>query len=137
MPGSTTTTYLDVLVKSYHFWLEVDPLAPKYPTIREIEKTLAVGMPVILTDIRMPQEVEVVLDLNYPLYAIRVSRPGSPDISSDESLEDNWETLTRYANEYYEVNNTEDLAHLVDLAIEIEGFIRDDLKLDAEDDIAA
>ena len=127
VPSSTTTTYLDILIKSYHFWLSVDPLAPKYPTIREIEKTLAEGTPVILTDVRMTQEVQYVVDLPYPLYAIRVNRPGCPDVSSDESLEDNWESLSIAANAYFEFDNTGSIADLVDCAMELQADINNDL----------
>lgn len=124
VPGSTTTTYLDILVKSYHFWLSVDPLAPKYPTIREIEKTLVAGTPVILTDVRMPQEVEYILDRLYcPLYVIRINRPGCPDVSSDESLEDNWEALSTGADMYFEFDNTGTIRDVLSFAVDVEDDI--------------
>lgn len=122
-------TYLQVLIEMYHFWLKVDPLAPKYPTIREIEKTLAEGTPVILTDARMPQEVAFVVNLGYPIYAIRVNRPGCPDVSSDVSLEDNWESLSIGANAYFEFDNTGAIADLVDFAVELQSDITQDFRL--------
>lgn len=122
-------TYLQVLVEMYHFWQRVDPLAPKYPTIREMHRSLADDIPVILTDVRMPQEIAVVLDLNYPLYAIRVNRPGCPDVSSDESLEDNWESLTICSNAYFEFDNTGAIADLVDFAVELQSDIDQDIRL--------
>lgn len=122
IPGGDIT-YLQVLIEMYHFWLKVDPLAPKYPTIREIEKTLAEGTPVIINDIRMPQEVEVVVNLGYPIYAVRVNRPGVPDVSSDASLEDNWESLSIVSENYYELDNTGTIADIVDFAIGLESDI--------------
>lgn len=127
VPGGDIT-YLQVLIEMYHFWRRVDPLAPKYPTIREIKKTLAEGTPVIINDIRMPQEVEVVVNLGCPVYAIRVNRPGCPDVSSDESLEDNWESLSICADAYFEFDNTGAIADLVDFAVELEADIKNHQK---------
>jgi hypothetical protein len=108
------TTYLDLMVKSFTHMREIDPYIMFPRTEYEINKALKDGFSVCLTDIRSPQEVDLILGLakNFELDLLYVNRPGIEPLESDKHLSENYLTLSGEAQRTIQFNNTGDITHL-------------------------
>lgn len=89
VPGENFT-YLDVLVKAYHAWQEIDPKLTVRPTVKHI-KTIISTSDIIYTDTRSLAEAEAIAQLAHEHFTHVIHVFGSAieyRQSSDRMLED-------------------------------------------------
>lgn len=100
-------TYLDVLVKSYHNFLDVDPQV----MIRLIELDILTnqqkGRGMVFTDVRTKEELDFLLTYweLVPFSVIHIKSKRSTKLSSDLNLERNLEVLKGYLHPIVMENN--------------------------------
>lgn len=117
VPGRNVT-YLDVMVKAYHAWDEIDPALTVRPTERLIRQHLESGVNVVVTDCRKHTEAESLVAVGYE-YGVEVvyvyGRVGEMRKSSDmlmEELRDRVVCVTDIQT-HLELVNTGDIRHLI------------------------
>lgn len=119
VPG-TDMTYLDVMVKAYHAWENIDPLLTVRPTIQQAQTLLENGHDVVITDCRKMGEAKAIVDIHQCGYNLRLihvyGRVGETRKSSDVLLENLISYIHNSAySDFYtfsKVANTGDLAYL-------------------------
>lgn len=124
VPDLDGVTYLDIMVRAYHAWRAIDPYLTIRPTIKQIQAELGADKPVIITDVRSPEELTSLLKLPCPLFAVYIRRDGCPEVTSDEHLEANWQRLVSEADEVFSIVNSGNLDILKAKARKIEAYIK-------------
>ena len=110
LPGGDSTL-LDYLVSSYHTCNDLNINFTK-PFIDKVCKNLSKDT--ILTGVRNKHEVDSIIEnsTNYYLNTIKVSRLGFNGLSTDNSLDVNWERLKKVSDKSTLINNDRDLEAL-------------------------
>lgn len=105
-------TYLDALIATYHFFHRFAPMLPKRGTIRQVKSLAQEGVPMVFTDVRMVEEVEIILATGLPLVTVELSRQGSSSISTDGKAQEILELLKKSSIAFCPYDNSGSLDEL-------------------------
>lgn len=101
VPGLPGVTYLDIMIRAFKTWPQVDPYLCIRKTRKTIDSALSQGLSVVFTDIRNPAEVETLKDVirntDVPLRVIRLDRETAKEKASDVHLETSFRELSNLA----------------------------------------
>lgn len=97
VPNLPGVTYLDIMIRAFETWPQVDPYLCIRKTRKAIDSALSQDLSVVFTDIRNPAEVETLKDVinntDVPLKVIRLNRETAKGKASDKHLEESYRQL--------------------------------------------